>query len=170
MFFALSVSFQSTSNCSSWFWFLCCCCAMSCCLCYPCLSSFFFAICCACLFISSNCLDHRVVFAFWICSFKYSHFEFMLILSFVHFVFTSLCCHLMIYLRIFDYKEPLLIGVLPVAIGLSVPASSLRLPREFWFLILCVFLFTFFQDLSVQLLLGISISLQIQLAFIRSVN
>ena len=49
--------------------------------------------------------------------FKYSHFEFMLILSFLHYVFTSLSCHLMIYLRIFESKDAPISGVLPVAIG-----------------------------------------------------
>ena len=47
----------------------------------------------------------RFVPDFWTCRFKYSHFEFMMVLAFCHYIFTSLSLHVMITLQIFEYKR-----------------------------------------------------------------
>ena len=44
-------------------------------------------------------------------------FEFMVTLSFFHFVFTALGCRVLLYFKFFEYKPAPFKGVLPVALG-----------------------------------------------------
>ena len=56
-------------------------------------------------------------------------YNFMIFLSFLHFVFTYMGSQVLLQLNVFQYKEAPLAGVLPVAIGslLSVAFMNLNL-------------------------------------------
>ena len=68
--------------------------------------------------------------------YKYAHFEFMMILSFCHFVFIAFSLHLMTFMKSAVYKEVPLLSVLPIALGLL---CSFLAFSWFCFLLLCFF-------------------------------
>lgn len=59
-------------------------------------------------------------------------FPFMVVLSGIHFVFTSIGCHVLLRLGFFEHKDAPLMGVIPVAMGscLSVGFMNLNLAQN----------------------------------------
>ena len=75
-------------------------------------------------------------------------YDFMIFLSFLHFLFTSLGTQVMLRLNYFEYKAAPLSGVLPVAIGslLSVAFMNLNLAtNSVGFYQVCYFYFYYFS-------------------------